>query len=108
MYGEHKANMLRLVDVDEGRKRVLAIVVGILAARKLTQFDGGKKVPATMSAIADAVRWADSLTFLKGRACNGGLPAAAFKQQLTYPPLVLKSSEKETNHHGQNAGSGFR
>ena len=34
---------------------------GILAARKLTQFDGGKKVPATMSAIADAVRWAEEI-----------------------------------------------
>ena len=34
---------------------------GILAARKLAQFDGGKKVPATMSAIADAVRWAEEI-----------------------------------------------
>jgi hypothetical protein len=43
--------------VDEGRKRVLLIAASILAARKLAQFDGGKRVPATMSAIADAVRW---------------------------------------------------
>jgi hypothetical protein len=35
--------------VDEGRKRVLVIAAGILAARKLAQFDGGKKVPATIS-----------------------------------------------------------
>jgi len=41
--------------VDEGRKRVLLIAVSILAARKLTQFEGGKRVPATVSAIADAV-----------------------------------------------------
>jgi hypothetical protein len=40
---------------------VLAIVAGILAARKLAQFDGGKRVPATMSAIADAVRWAEAI-----------------------------------------------
>jgi hypothetical protein len=44
--------------VDEGRKRVLLIAASILAARKLAQFEGGKRVPATMSAIADAVRWA--------------------------------------------------
>jgi hypothetical protein len=47
--------------VDEGRKRVLLITASILAARKLAQFDGGKRVPATMSAIADAVRWAEEI-----------------------------------------------
>jgi hypothetical protein len=47
--------------VDEGRKRVLLIAVSILAARKLAQFDGGKRVPATISAIADAVRWAEEI-----------------------------------------------
>jgi len=39
--------------MDEGRKRVLLIAAGILAARKLAQFDVGKRVPATISAIAD-------------------------------------------------------
>ena len=47
--------------MDEGRKRVLLIAASILAARKLAQFDGGKKVPATVSAIADAVRWAEKI-----------------------------------------------
>ncbi len=47
--------------MDEGRKRVLLIAASILAARKLAQYDGGKRVPATMSAIADAVRWADEI-----------------------------------------------
>ena len=47
--------------MDEGRKRVLLIAASILAARKLAQFEGGKKVPATVSAIADAVRWADEI-----------------------------------------------
>jgi hypothetical protein len=47
--------------VDEGRKRVLLIAASILAARKLAQYDGGKRVPATMSAIADAVRWAEEI-----------------------------------------------
>jgi len=39
---------------------VLLIAASILAARKLAQFDGGKRVPA-MSAIADAVRWAEEI-----------------------------------------------
>lgn len=44
--------------MDEGRKRVIGIIAAILAARKLAQYDGGKRVPATVAAIADAVRWA--------------------------------------------------
>jgi hypothetical protein len=47
--------------VDEGRKRVLLIAASILAARKLSQYDGGKRVPATLSAIADAIRWAEEI-----------------------------------------------
>ena len=40
---------------------MLLIAASILAARKLAQFDGGKKVPATVSAVADAVRWAEEI-----------------------------------------------
>jgi hypothetical protein len=47
--------------VDEGRKRVLLIAAAILAARKLAQYDAGKRVPTTMCAIADAVRWAEEI-----------------------------------------------
>jgi hypothetical protein len=47
--------------MDEGRKRVLLIAASILAARKLAQYDGGKRVPATVAAIADAVRWAEEI-----------------------------------------------
>jgi hypothetical protein len=47
--------------MDEGRKRVLVIAASILAARKLAQYDGGKRVPATVAAIADAVRWAEEI-----------------------------------------------
>jgi hypothetical protein len=47
--------------VDEARKRVILIAALILAVRKLAQFDGGKRVPATMSAKADAVRWAEEI-----------------------------------------------
>jgi hypothetical protein len=40
---------------------LLLIAVGILVTRKLAQYDGGKRVPATVSAIADAIRWADEI-----------------------------------------------
>jgi hypothetical protein len=47
--------------MDEGRKRVLLIAASILAARKLAQYDGGRRVPATITAIGDAVRWAEQI-----------------------------------------------
>jgi hypothetical protein len=47
--------------MDESRKRVIGIMAAILAARKLSQWDGGKRVPATVAAIADAVRWAEEI-----------------------------------------------
>jgi hypothetical protein len=47
--------------MDEGRERVVLIAAAILAARKLSNFDGGKRVPATMTAISDAVQWAEEL-----------------------------------------------
>jgi hypothetical protein len=47
--------------MDEGRKRVLLIAASILAARRLAQYDGGKRVPATVAAISDAVRWAEEI-----------------------------------------------
>ncbi len=33
----------------------------ILAGRKLAQYDAGKRVPVTMSAISDAVRWTEEI-----------------------------------------------
>jgi hypothetical protein len=56
-----KDERAKLRGVDESRKRVLGIMASILAARKLAAYDGGKRVPATMSAIADAVRWAEEI-----------------------------------------------
>jgi hypothetical protein len=44
--------------MDEARKRVLGIMAAILSARKLAQYDGGQRVPPTVAAIADAIRWA--------------------------------------------------
>jgi hypothetical protein len=50
-----KAKTINWLAGTRGRQRVLLIAASILAARKLAQFEGGKRVPATMSAIADAV-----------------------------------------------------
>lgn len=50
-----------MAEVDEGRKRVLLVAASILAARKLSQFEAGRTVPATMCAIEDAVRWAEEI-----------------------------------------------
>jgi hypothetical protein len=47
--------------MDEGRKRVLLIAAAILAARKLAQYEGAARVPATISAIADAIRQAEQI-----------------------------------------------
>ena len=47
--------------MDEGRKRVLLIAAAILAARKLAQYEGGARVPATITAIDDAIRWAEQI-----------------------------------------------
>lgn len=47
--------------MDEARKRVIGIMAAILAARKLAQYEGGTRVPATVSAIADAIRWAEEI-----------------------------------------------
>jgi hypothetical protein len=57
LVGEYKAKGVRCV-MDEGRKRVLLTSASILAARKLAQYDSGARVPATVSAIADSIRWA--------------------------------------------------
>jgi hypothetical protein len=43
--------------VDEGRKRVILIAAAILAARKLAMHDF-KEVPATISAVVNAIDWA--------------------------------------------------
>ena len=36
-------------------------MAAILAARKLAQWDGVNRVPATVAAISDAVRWAEEI-----------------------------------------------
>jgi hypothetical protein len=59
--GEHHS---QVVLMDQGRKRVLAIVVGILVARHLkTAEDLGESRPSprTECPIASAVQWADRI-----------------------------------------------
>ena len=53
-----------LCRMDEGRKRVLAIVAGILVARHLKTTDDlfdSKPSPRTESLIASAVQWAERI-----------------------------------------------
>jgi hypothetical protein len=47
--------------VDEGRKRVILIAAAILAATKLAACHLEKRVPATICAISDAIRWAEEI-----------------------------------------------
>ena len=56
--GLKAARLLRWTKV---RKRVLLIAASILAARKLAQCEPGAWVPATISAIADSIRWAEQI-----------------------------------------------
>lgn len=39
----------------------MLIAASILAARKLAVYDGGKRVPATVCAISDAIGWAEEI-----------------------------------------------
>jgi len=61
---EQKANMLPCPCMDEGRKRVLAIVAGILVARHLKTTDDlfdSRSSPRTESLVAAAVQWAERI-----------------------------------------------
>jgi len=50
--------------MDEGRKRVLAIVAGILVARHLKTTDDlfdSRSSPRTASLVASAIQWAERI-----------------------------------------------
>jgi len=64
--------------MEEGRKRVL-----------LAQFEGGKSVPATMSAIADAVRWAEEIMKAIDGLTNGG-PVVSHDKRSRRCPILLR------------------
>ena len=59
--GRTKGERVQSPSVDEGRKRVLLIAATILASRKPAQFPATPRVPATISAIADAIRFANQI-----------------------------------------------
>jgi hypothetical protein len=59
--GEEEAKGILCLVVDEGRKRVIGIMAAILAARKLCTLDRVRMVPISVSAIADAVNWAQEI-----------------------------------------------
>lgn len=68
----------RLPSVDEGRKRVLAIVAGILIARHLKNpedLHNSKPSPRTESLIASAVQWAERIMLRIDGAYRGFLKA---------------------------------
>jgi hypothetical protein len=53
-----------MIHMDEGRKRVLAIVAGILVARHLKSpedLQESRPSPRTESLIASAVQWAERI-----------------------------------------------
>jgi hypothetical protein len=58
--GQREGESVTLRFVDEGRKRVLLIASSILAARKLTDWDG-RPSPASESAIANAILAAERI-----------------------------------------------
>jgi hypothetical protein len=60
----NKKRTCKLGEMDEGRKRVMAIVAGVLVARHLKTADDlfdSKGSPRTESMVAAAVQWADRI-----------------------------------------------
>jgi hypothetical protein len=64
-YGEHKANMIELSPMDEGRKRVLGIMAAILASLHMQTaddlFGGPQGSPRSDKLIAASVQWAEKI-----------------------------------------------
>lgn len=62
---EQKAKAIEYPRMDEGRKRVLAIVAGILVARHLNTaddlFGGPQGSPRTDAMITASLQWADRI-----------------------------------------------
>ena len=59
-----KSEYASMIHMDEGRKRVLAIVAGILVARHLKNPEDlheSRPSPRTESLIASAVQWAERI-----------------------------------------------
>ncbi len=79
-----------------GRKRVLAIVAGILVARHLKTADDlfdSKPSPRTESMVAAAVRWAERI-MKKLMTCFRRRPEVLVRRALESPALPLRSRER--------------
>jgi hypothetical protein len=60
--------------VDEGRKRVLGIIAGILVARHLKSADellDNRSSPRTEALVASAVQWAERIMRKIDSLCSG-------------------------------------
>ena len=64
-YGEHRANMIRLAPMDEGRKRVLGIMAAILVSLHMQTaddlFGGPQGSPRSDKLIAASIQWAEKI-----------------------------------------------
>ena len=63
-YRRTKSESVPLLPVDEGRKRVLGIIAGILVARRLKNpedLNDSRPSPRTESLVASAVQWAERI-----------------------------------------------
>jgi hypothetical protein len=62
---EDKAKRLTISETDEGRKRVVAIIAGIIVARHLDTaddlFGGPEGSPRTDKMVAASIQWADMI-----------------------------------------------
>lgn len=54
---------------------MLLIAASILAARKLAQYEPGKRVPGTICANADSIRWAEEIMLEIDRRYPPEIPA---------------------------------
>jgi hypothetical protein len=63
--GEQKANSVKLVPVDEGRKRVIGIMAAILASLHMQTaddlFGGQQGSPRTDKLISASIQWAETI-----------------------------------------------
>ena len=60
--------------MDEGRKRVLGIIAGILVARHLKNTDDlfdSRPSPRTEALVASAVQWAERIMRKVDNSCGG-------------------------------------
>jgi bifunctional DNase/RNase len=84
LFSDVKLNIIRIAkkrrkvydaDMDEGRKRVLAIVAGIIVARHIKNSDelfDARPSPRTESLIAAAVQWSERIMRKIDRVFEGG------------------------------------